>query len=138
MQHLNMEIELLESVAGIYFSFASGEIVEVSPELGRSLINAGQAKLTLKNTEVNNTIQQEEIIPQEGVIEPVQQEEIISQEEVPTQEVVSVSEEQLIQEIEPIEKAVSEQVEPVAEISEEVPQETIETDVKPKNIKSKS
>ena len=117
MQHLNMKIELLESVAGIYFSFASGEIVEVSPELGRSLINAGQAKLTLKNTEVNNTIQQEEIISQEGV---------------PTQEVVLASEEQ------PIQEAVSEQVEPVAEISEEVPQETIETDVKPKNIKSKS
>ena len=127
-----MEIELLESVAGLFFSFACGEIVEVSPELGQSLINAGQAKLTLKNTEVNNTIQQEEIISQEGVIEPVQQEEIISQEGVPTQEVVSVSEEQPIQEV------VSEQVETVAEISEEVPQETIETDVKPKNIKSKS
>ncbi len=59
MQHLNMKIEVLESVAGVDFSFACGEIVEVSPELGKSLVNAKQARLVSKpkssNTKVDDT-----------------------------------------------------------------------------------
>lgn len=91
-----MKIQILESITGLLFSFARGEIVEVSPEFGQSLINANQAKL----------------------IEPDSEEVATPQEEVV------------------FEEATETQSEPT--LTEDAPQETVETDVKPKNIKSKS